>query len=136
MERMIIMNILDRIMGVKEAGELWGLSPDRVKGLCQSGEVKAKKIGNSWALDRNQANPRKHRASEPLIWELSLKCQKMITDENNDLRKDYEQRMSHIYEKTKAELGAEIADKLNKKLRHAVKVYREEGAWDFVGGSE
>jgi hypothetical protein len=53
------MSILDQIMGVKEAGELWGLSPDRVKGLCQSGEVKAKKIGNSWALVKNQPNPKR-----------------------------------------------------------------------------
>lgn len=52
------MNVLDQIMGVQEAGELWGLSPDRVKGLCQKGEVIAKKIGNSWVLDKNQPNPK------------------------------------------------------------------------------
>lgn len=51
-------NPLDHIMGVVEAGELWGLSPDRVKGLCQKGEVKAIKIGNSWVLDKNQPNPK------------------------------------------------------------------------------
>lgn len=51
-------NPLDLIMGVKEAGELWGLSPDRVKGLCQSGEVVAKKIGNSWILVKDQDNPK------------------------------------------------------------------------------
>lgn len=49
---------LDQIMGVKEAGEMWGLSADRVKGLCQSNEVVAKKIGNSWVLDKNQPNPK------------------------------------------------------------------------------
>lgn len=52
------MNVLDQIMGVQEAGELWGLSPDRVKGLCQNGEVLAKKVGNSWVLDKNQPNPK------------------------------------------------------------------------------
>lgn len=51
-------NPLDHIMGVKEAGEMWGLSADRVKGLCQSGEVIAKKVGNSWILDKNQPNPK------------------------------------------------------------------------------
>ncbi|HDR6957143.1 MULTISPECIES: hypothetical protein [Bacillus cereus group] len=49
---------LEHIMGVKEAGEMWGLSADRVKGLCQSGEVIAKKVGNSWILDKNQPNPK------------------------------------------------------------------------------
>ncbi|KAA0782577.1 hypothetical protein [Bacillus sp. BB56-3] len=51
-------NPLEHIMGVKEAGEMWGLSADRVKGLCQSGAVIAKKIGNSWVLDKNQPNPK------------------------------------------------------------------------------
>ncbi len=51
-------NPLEHIMGVKEAGEMWGLSADRVKGLCQSGEVIAKKVGNSWILDKNQPNPK------------------------------------------------------------------------------
>lgn len=55
------MNVLDQIMGVQEAAELWGLSADRVKGMCQRGEAKAKKIGNSWVLDRNQTNPKKYR---------------------------------------------------------------------------
>jgi hypothetical protein len=53
------MNILDQIMGVKEAGEMWGLSPDRVKGLCQKGEVKCKKIGWTWVLVKNQPNPKR-----------------------------------------------------------------------------
>jgi len=57
-------NVLDQIMGVQEAAELWGLSADRVKGMCQSGDVKAKKIGNSWVLDRNQTNPKKYRKGE------------------------------------------------------------------------
>lgn len=52
------MNVLDQIMGVVEAAELWGLSPDRVKGLCQNGEVQAKKIGNSWVLVKDQPNPK------------------------------------------------------------------------------
>ncbi|PFW65306.1 hypothetical protein COL20_01145 [Bacillus sp. AFS075034] len=51
-------NPLEHIMGVNEAGELWGLSADRVKGLCQTGAVSSVKIGNSWVLDKNQPNPK------------------------------------------------------------------------------
>ncbi|WP_242326068.1 helix-turn-helix domain-containing protein [Bacillus cereus group sp. BfR-BA-01318] len=51
-------NPLSEIMGVVEAAELWGLSAARVKGLCQAGKVKCKKIGNSWVLVKNQPNPK------------------------------------------------------------------------------
>ncbi|WP_262767705.1 helix-turn-helix domain-containing protein [Bacillus wiedmannii] len=57
-EAMMKWNPLEHIMGVKEAGELWGLSADRVKGLCQSNKVICKKIGNSWVLVKNQPNPK------------------------------------------------------------------------------
>jgi hypothetical protein len=36
-------NILDQIMGVAEAGRPWGLSSDRVKGLCQKQVFKLEK---------------------------------------------------------------------------------------------
>lgn len=52
------MNILTQIIDVQEAAELWGLSPDHVKRLCRTGEVEAKKIGNSWAVVKNQKNPK------------------------------------------------------------------------------
>ncbi|WEG14177.1 helix-turn-helix domain-containing protein [Pullulanibacillus sp. KACC 23026] len=55
------MSVLDQIMGVKEAGELWGLSADRVKAICQSGEVEAKKIGKTWIIDKNQPNPKRSK---------------------------------------------------------------------------
>ena len=48
------------IMDTKEASELWGLSPDRIKRLCQTGEIQAKKIGNSWAIFKDQPNPKKY----------------------------------------------------------------------------
>lgn len=65
------MNVLDQIMGVKEAGEMWGLSADRVKGLCQSKEVKCKKIGNSWVLDKNQPNPKGGlKMNHFVLWDL------------------------------------------------------------------
>lgn len=52
------MNILDQIISVQEAAEMWGLSPDHVKLLCRTGEVEAKKIGNSWAVLKDQENPK------------------------------------------------------------------------------
>lgn len=53
-----MVNPLDQIMGVQEAAKLWGLSPDRVKGLCQASKVEARKIGNSWVLLKDQPNPK------------------------------------------------------------------------------
>lgn len=53
------MNPLEQIMSTHEAAKLWGLSPDHVKLLCRNGKVKAKKIGNSYVIDKNQPNPSK-----------------------------------------------------------------------------
>ncbi|WGT38110.1 hypothetical protein QH639_20140 [Lysinibacillus sp. 1 U-2021] len=55
------MNILDNIIDSKEAAELWDLSQSHVKLLCNQGLIKAKKIGNSWAIDATQPNPKKYR---------------------------------------------------------------------------
>lgn len=48
------MNVLENVMGVDEAAKAWGLSPGHIKNLCASGTVKAKKIGNTWVLDKTQ----------------------------------------------------------------------------------
>ena len=61
------MNPLDQIIGVTEAAKLWGLSPDRVKGMCQRSEINAKKIGRTWVIDRNQANPKKYNRSDDMF---------------------------------------------------------------------
>lgn len=56
--------ILNSIMSVQEAGELWGLSEAQVKQHCKSGNVQAKKIGNAWAIVKDQPNPKqRHRNS-------------------------------------------------------------------------
>lgn len=52
------MSVLDRIIDVRDAAKMWGLSPDHVKKLCRDGDVQAKKIGNSWAVLKNQENPK------------------------------------------------------------------------------
>lgn len=55
------MRVLDQIISVQEASKLWGLSPDHVKLLCRNGEVEAKKIGNSWAVLKDQENPKQRK---------------------------------------------------------------------------
>lgn len=52
------MKVLEMIMGVKAAGEIWGLSPDQVKRLCRDGKVNAVRIGNTWILEKDQENPK------------------------------------------------------------------------------
>lgn len=51
------MSILDKVMGVNEAAELWSLSPGTVKNLCAAGKVIARKIDNRWIIDKNQPSP-------------------------------------------------------------------------------
>lgn len=58
------MNPLDQIMGVEEAAELWGLNPGYIKNLCNRGEIKAKKIGKTWVIDKHQPNPGKRRRAK------------------------------------------------------------------------
>lgn len=63
-------DLLDYIMGVEEAGTLWGLSPDHVKRLCQDGKVECKKIGKTWVLTKGQPNPKqRNRQRGPDEWD-------------------------------------------------------------------
>lgn len=52
------------IMDTKTASELWGLSPERIKHLCNEGKIEAVKVGNSWAINRNQPNPKKYKKDD------------------------------------------------------------------------
>lgn len=52
------MSLLDNIMGVDEASELWGLSAGYIKNLCASGKIEAKKIGKTWVILKYQSNPK------------------------------------------------------------------------------
>lgn len=58
LEREIKMNILDKIMGVEEAAQLWNYSPGYIKNLCAGGKVEARKIGKTWILVKGQKNPK------------------------------------------------------------------------------
>jgi hypothetical protein len=53
--------MLDNVIGVEEAEKLWGLKAGTIKNLCAQGKIKAKKIGNTWVIDKNQENPKKHK---------------------------------------------------------------------------
>ena len=50
-------NPLDQIMGVVEASKKWGVSPDRVKHLCEQGRFPCVKIGNTWILLKDEIKP-------------------------------------------------------------------------------
>lgn len=50
---------LDKIMGVEEASQLWGLSSGYIKNLCAAGKIEARKIGKTWIILKEQPNPRK-----------------------------------------------------------------------------
>lgn len=54
-------NILDYVIDIKEAAELWGLSTSRIRQLAIEGKIKAKKIGKEWAIDVTQDNPKTYR---------------------------------------------------------------------------
>lgn len=62
------MKNLDQIMGVDEASDLWNLSPGYIKNICAEGKVQAKKIGNTWILEKNQPNPRMIKKISPEIY--------------------------------------------------------------------
>jgi hypothetical protein len=51
--------MLENVIGVEEAAELWGLKASYVKNLCAQGKVKAKKISGKWIIDKHQENPSK-----------------------------------------------------------------------------
>ena len=50
-------SILNRLMGLEEAAEFWGISVCTLKKYCVSGKVDAVKIGNTWILDKLQPKP-------------------------------------------------------------------------------
>ena len=49
------MSTLDQIMGVEEAAEAFGYSPGYIKNLCADGKLKAKKIGKTWIIEKEQS---------------------------------------------------------------------------------
>jgi hypothetical protein len=60
------MKILDQVMGVDEASDLWNLSPGHIKNLCAEGKLDARKIGKTWILSKDQKNPKIEKNRSPL----------------------------------------------------------------------
>ena len=79
-------NILTRLMTTEEAAELWGVSLNTVKTLCQAGKVNARKMGKTWVLDKLQPKPligEQVKKMQPREWKDSVKvcdgCGKIST---------------------------------------------------------
>ena len=58
-------SILNRLMGIEEAAETWGISIMTLKKYCAAGKVDAVKVGNVWILDKEQPKPEKGKAGRP-----------------------------------------------------------------------
>lgn len=53
------MSILNDIVDVDEAAQMWGLSPYYVKKLCKLGKIESKQIRSTWVILKNQRHPKK-----------------------------------------------------------------------------
>lgn len=51
--------IFGKLMGIKEASEMWGLSQAQLKQICAKRLVICRKIGNSWVILKDQPNPKR-----------------------------------------------------------------------------
>ncbi|RXT08858.1 hypothetical protein [Ammoniphilus sp. CFH 90114] len=49
--------ILDQLMSIEEASQLWNLEKSFIRQLCMDGRVIARRIDNTWVLLRNQDTP-------------------------------------------------------------------------------
>lgn len=54
-------NCLEKVAGVQEMSEIWGLSPHYIKNLCQQKKIIARNIGKTWIILKEQPNPSKTR---------------------------------------------------------------------------
>gem|GEM_PF-1570682 len=52
-------DLLQNLIGVDKAAELWGLSEGYIKNLCAEGKIIAIKIGKTWVMDKRHPNPKK-----------------------------------------------------------------------------
>ena len=58
----------DAIVGTEEAAGMLGISVERVKQLCRSGSLEARKINGSWVISRQSVDERmeaKPKAGRP-----------------------------------------------------------------------
>lgn len=99
------LEVLENIISVQEAAEIWGMSAERVKKLAQNGDIYAKKIGNTWVIDKYQRNPRRYnKGKKTSVHYEALKLNAKVFDElvftkNPVFRvvEDYEDGMYAVY---------------------------------------
>lgn len=58
------MNHLEHIMGVSEAADKWGCSPDYVKQCCEKKLIPCIKIGKTWVLLKDQDKPTQSKKNQ------------------------------------------------------------------------
>lgn len=75
--------MLDRIIGVNEAAELWQLSPGTIKNYCARGRIKAKKVGKTWIIDKEQPNPSKKEGDVMALIQC-ISCKEKIIENDDD----------------------------------------------------
>lgn len=46
--------VLHNVIDVHEAASILNVSPGHIKNLCAQGKIVAKKIGNTWVIDRSR----------------------------------------------------------------------------------
>jgi hypothetical protein len=51
-------SLMSQLMTTEEASIIWGLSADRIKALCSSGQIVACKRGKTWLILKDQENPK------------------------------------------------------------------------------
>ncbi|PFK62346.1 DNA-binding protein [Bacillus thuringiensis] len=45
---------LSNVLSVHEAASILNVSPGHIKNLCAQGKIVAKKIGNTWVIDKSR----------------------------------------------------------------------------------
>lgn len=99
------MDVLNQIVGVQEAAEMWGLSPDHVKRLCRDGVVVSKKIGNTWVVLKDQINPKQKERIKMKIKVEKVKKFDHIIGEEWELEYSKNDRLDFL-----EEIGLEFVD--------------------------
>lgn len=58
---------LSQIMGIEEASRKWGLEASTIRKMCMSGQIKARKIGDTWLMAIDTERPNAQR--DLFVWE-------------------------------------------------------------------
>lgn len=125
-------NILDQVIGVEEAAELWNLSPGYIKNLCAEGKVQAKKIGKTWIIARDQENPSQEKSARVKRKPAASKSKRLL-DEKKAERLEHFKRLAQVqddqpfgYSELEAMFFAKFKKGHDKRSRRGSKSKQEE----------